>query len=485
LKHGLAAALFAGSLAVYMASGSVVPDSYDTAPNAYVPVSLIADGDLAFTPLEAPLMFLWRVKGAPSTEPVTVQSWDQVADGSNRTYAAYQRQGLLEYLGPRYFLIATQRKGEGGQPLYAGVFGVAAGLTALPAAAVVQRLGGDLRRDPFAVFRAAKWTAALLAAGSVALVFLVAAGFTSRARAFLLAALYAFGTCLWTVSSQALWQQTAALFFLALGAFCLIRGESVWMRGAAAGLAFSAAVACRPTAAAVALAAAAYLAFAERRALAAYVAAALPVAAAMVTYNLHYFGAPLEFGQITGSAAIAQWKTGSPELWQTPVWLGAAGLMVSPSRGLLVFSPFLVLAFAGAVLIWKDPAHARLRFLAVAVPLLWLPSFLWFDWWGGWTYGYRPIMDSLPLLAVLCLPALDRALEHREWKGMFVVAAAWSLFVQVLGVLAYAPEDWNGRRLASGTPANIDLPEYRARLWSVRDSQIGYLVTNFSRLRAR
>jgi hypothetical protein len=238
-------------------------------------------------------------------------------------------------------------------------------------------------------------------------------------------------------------------------------------------------------AALVALAAAAYLALEERRALAAYAAAAVPIVAGMAAYNLHYFGSLLEFGQLTGSAAIAQWKTGSPDLWQTPVWLGAAGLLVSPSRGLLVFSPFLAAAFAGAVLAWKDPAYARLRFATVAVPLLWLPAFLWFDWWGGWTYGYRPIVDSLPLLALLCVPALDRIVESTTWKGLFAAAGTWSVFVQALGVLAYTPEDWNGRRLASGTPANVDLPEYRARLWSVRDSQIGYLITNFSRLRAR
>lgn len=481
----LAAIVFVGALAVYLASGRVIPDNHDTTPNAYTAVSLLVDGDLAFSPAEAPLMFLWRIKGAQSPEPVTVQSWEQVAAGSDRTYAAYQQLGLLENLGPRYFLLPTARQRVNGEPLFASVFGPVAGLTALPAVAVAQMLGADVRRDPFAVFRAAKWTAALLAAGSAALVFLTAISFTSRARAFVLAALYALGTCVWTVSSQALWQQTAALFFLSLGAFCVLRGDNAWIRGFAAGLAFSAAAACRPTAAIVAIVAAGYLAIAERRCLAAYVAAALPVACAIMAYNVYYFGAPLQFGQIASGAAIAHWKTGSTDLWQTPVWLGAGGLLLSPSRGLLAFSPFLAAAFAGAVLAWKIPAYARLRFLTVAVPLLWLPAFLWFDWWGGWTYGYRPIVDSVPLLAMLCIPALDRILARAAWKAAFAAAAGWSVLVQLLGVLAYAPGDWNGRPLASGVPANIDLPEHRARLWSLRDSQIGYLIANFSVLSSR
>ena len=36
-------------------------------------------------------------------------------------------------------------------------------------------------------------------------------------------------------------------------------------------------------------------------------------------------------------------KTGEPVLWRAP-FVGAFGLVVSPSRGLLVFSPFLVFA---------------------------------------------------------------------------------------------------------------------------------------------
>jgi len=51
------------TLFVYLVSGTALPDSQDTTPNAYVPVSLLAHGDLAFTRLEAPVMFLWSIEG--------------------------------------------------------------------------------------------------------------------------------------------------------------------------------------------------------------------------------------------------------------------------------------------------------------------------------------------------------------------------------------------------------------------------------------
>jgi hypothetical protein len=243
-------------------------------------------------------------------------------------------------------------------------------------------------------------------------------------------------------------------------------------------MALSAAAACRPTAAIAALAAAAFLAASHRRALLAYVGGAVPAVLGLLAYNLYYFGSPLDFGQLTAGAAVAQWKTGSTDVWQTPLWLGAAGLLVSPSRGLLIFTPFFAAAFAGAIIAWRDERYAALRFLTVAVPLLWLPAFAWFDWWGGWTYGYRPIVDSAPLLAVLCLPVLAEV-RRPALKAAFAAAAAWSLLIQVLGATLYKPDGWNAKR-ADGTPANIDLPEHRDRLWSFRDWQIGDLVAQLA-----
>ncbi|HEX7052615.1 MAG TPA: hypothetical protein VF211_01620 [Burkholderiales bacterium] len=466
--------LFAAASLVYLASAPAVPYSHDTTANAQVAVSLLRDGDPVFTAREAPLLFIWAEKRGEASVPVTVQSWTQPA--AQGTYGDAYRSGRLVLVAPRYFVVPTTQQ-RGGEPLFASAFGPAAGLTAVPAALAAAALGAELE-DPFVMFRAAGVTAALLTAASVAAVFLAALAFLSARRAALLAALYAFGTCVWTLSSQALWQQTAEIFFLSLGVLCFVRGQGAWTRGALAGLAFAAAAACRPTAAVVALAAAADLAWAHRRALLAYGAAALPVALAVLAYNLYYFGAPLDFGQLAAGAAVAQWKTGSPEVWQTPLWLGAAGLLASPARGLLVYSPFLAAAFVGAALAWRDERYAALRFLGVAVPLLWLPAFAWFDWWGGWTYGYRPIVDSAPLLAVLCIPALA-ALRRPAAKAAFAAAAGWSLFVQVLGATLYAPDGWNAQR-RDGTPANIDLAEHRARLWSFRDWQIGDLIAQLA-----
>lgn len=477
----MAAAVFLFALLVYAGTGPSFPDSHDAVPNAYIPVSLLGDGDLAFSPSEAPIMFLWRDPAAREPVAIDVPSWRQVPPGSRESFGERHLQGGLAPLGPRYYLAPTVRASQvNGEPLFASIFGPAAGLTALPAAVVAAALGANLHDDPWAVALVAKWTAAILAAGSAAIVYLTAAALTTPRRALLVAAVYALGSCVWAISSRSLWQQTPELFFLSLGTLCLVRGERTWVRGAAAGLVFAAAAACRPTAALPALAAAGYLALSDRRCLAGYLAAAMPLALGVLAYNQYYFGSLLDFGQIKVGAPLALLKTGSPELWQAP-WVGAAGLLASPSRGLLVYSPFFAAAFAGAVIAWRDPHYARLRFLTVAIPALWLPAFAWFDWWGGWTYGYRPIVDSMPLLAVLCVPAVDLALGRPAWRLALAAAAGWSIFVQALGVAGYHPADWNARVTGPGAaPADIDRPEHRARLWSLRDSQIGYLIAGLA-----
>jgi len=483
----VAFAIFAAALLVYLSNASSLAPEPDTVPNVYVSASVLGDGDLAFSPFEAPFMFLWTAKGRSGEDVrLNVGYWTQVPPGSLKSYAQHYEEGRLKFAGSMYYLVPTVReRAQTGEPLFAGTFGPMAGLTILPLAALARLGGVSFWEDPAAAWLLAKLTAALLTAASVVLIYLSAVGFATRARALLVAGAYAFGTCVWTISSQSLWQQTPEIFFLSLAMFALVRVQAPWWRGALAGFALSAAAACRPTAALVGAVVLAWLAFSDRRALPAFVLAAVPLAAGVLAYNAFYFGAPLDFGQLAAGERVAQFKTGSAQLWQTPLWLGAAGLLASPSRGLLIYSPFLGAAFAGAVLVWRDPRYRQLRLLSVAVAALWAPAFVWFDWWGGWAYGYRPIVDSVPLLALLCLPALEWLLERPAWRAVFVATLAWSVLVQVLGVFIYSPWGWNTKLIdGNGTRANVDLPEYRHRLWSFRDWQIGYLIANWREARA-
>ena len=266
----------------------------------------------------------------------------------------------------------------------------------------------------------------------------------------------------------------------------------------------------------VVVAVTAYLALAHRRALPAYVLAGLPLALLLGWYNAHYLGSPFQFGQSLVAPRLALAKTGVADPWQTPLWEGAAGVLVSPSRGLLVYSPFMAFAFWGVWVTWRNRTFATLRPLAVAVAALLCVGFKWYDWWGGWSFGYRPVVDTMPLLAVFLIPVLDTIWKRKVLLSAFGTLLAWSVLVQVVGAFAYDVTSWNGMREyelsmpGRGQPVSVigdaeagrlvraegarvlrvhtmdvDRPEYRYRLWSVRDNQIFYFLRTFRESRER
>jgi hypothetical protein len=524
-------------LGVYQINGDILVGN-DAVPSTYLAAGLLEGRGMTFNPNDAPSMFVWTASTRQGPVQLQFKNWDQrpVDDPNAPTYRELRRLGALTSAQHRYYLVPSVRRDANGQPLYVNTFGPGAAATALPVFAVLKLFVEKLTGNVVAMWYGAKFTASALVAGSAAFIFLTACAYTGIGRSALIALAYGLGTCVWSISSQTLWQHGPNEFFLALGTLCLSRifrprtaepavcdggrvegvlGRWRWTIGC--GLAYSAAVACRPTSLIVVAAVGAYLLIVNRRALLVYALACLPVAVALAAYNTYYLGAPQNFGQASAGAIVAMQKTGSGELWQTPLWLGAAGLLVSPSRGLLVFSPFVALAAVGIVQCWRRKEYAFLRPLVVALAALLVIAFKWFDWWGGWSFGYRPIVDAMPIFAVLLIPATDWVFRRRAVLIVVAVLVGWSVLVQVLGGWGYSMTIWNNRRVgytatvegksspvtvatleelerlaqrekvtaASEVTLDIDQPAHRGRLWSITDSQIGYLLSHFGQSRER
>ncbi len=498
-------------LAVYHANGDFLPGN-DAKPNVYLAESVLRDGGLAFTPREMPFMFVWTLRTPAGPVAARINTWSDTVDGraADDLYAA----GQLSVEREHYYIVPATRAGE-----YVGAFGPGAGLCALPVFAAIDLVSDSPRSSPAAIWYGGKFAASLCVAGSALLLFHTALLLTTARRALVIALAYGLGTCVWSVSSQQLYQHGPMELFLALGTFFIVRGGlAPGSRGSFAwsGLAYAAAALCRPTGVLVVAAVAVHLALSNRRALAAFALGALPGAAALFAYNAYFLGSPFAFSQGAAGSALAIAKTGSPGVWQTPLWLGAAGMLASPSRGLFVFSPFLVASLAGARAAWRSGRFAVLRPLTLATLAVWLVEFKHFDWWSGWSYGYRHIVDTCILLAPLLVPALDAILRRRALTVIFALLLAWSVGVQVLGAFAYDLWGWNnaleGYELAlrgdGGTMVaasrdeantlmrtrgativreirrNIDLPENHHRLWSIADSEIVFYARHFAESRA-
>ncbi len=324
------------------------------------------------------------------------------------------------------------------------------GLLNVPAYAVAKALGMPLRENRFLL---SGITASILASLSTLFLFLALRRVTKHASTSLLfAGAYALATCVWAVAARGLWQHGPSAFFLAAALAVLTRrGRYEWTAGFLLGMA----VWTRPTDIVFAVALAAYVATARpRRTLAFFLLAAAVPAALLALYSHVYLGSVFLLGQ---GQTIRQFNGSFVP--------GLAGLLVSPSRGIVVFSPFLLFAVPSIAGAMRRPSRKE-----PWTCLAWsLPAFLavyarWGMWWGGWSFGYRLLIDAVPFLVVFAALAYERhVLRSRVLLVLFWIALAWSFAVQLLGALYYQ---------CGFNFAPTDIDHDLGRLWSVTDGEI-------------
>lgn len=347
---------------------------------------------------------------------------------------------------------------------YRSAYPVAPAIIAAGVAGAGYRLGLSLR-SPRAQELVSKITASLLTACAVVFAFLAARRRVDTRGALLIAIGLGAGTNFWALTSQTLWQHETAAFGLAGAVACLAVPTEVLtfprLLGASALLALAGAA--RPQLAPAVIVIAASIALRRRRSvdvLALVPLAAAAAAAAML--NVQWFGSVL--GAMPRLEALHQTVHGAEGSVSATPWIGTFGLLLSPSRGLVVFSP-IVLIVAGSVgAVWRDTWRGELRWWALAAAAQFLFYASYGVWWGGHTYGPRYVLDLLPLLVPLAATGLPRALAGRTRQWVAGAALAWSILVSATGAFCYPAEQWNT------DPSDVDRDH--ARLWDWGDSEI-------------
>jgi len=307
----------------------------------------------------------------------------------------------------------------------------------------------------------AKLTASSLTALAVAWAFLAAAMRTSPRNAVLVALGFGLGTNLWASVSQTLWQQETALCAL-MGAIALLRDSSSTVRLATAGALLGLAGWARPQLApTVAVLSLSMLARAGWRS-AAGVIPVLGAAALAIGVNLAWFGHPL--GALPALESLHPAVHGVAGSFEIRPWLSAMALLVSPSRGLLIFSPIVVLAAAGLNRARQEGWRSDMPWSLAAAAAQFVFYCFYKVWWGGHTFGPRYALDVLPPLVPLAAAGLNGVMPSRPLRLAAAVCLAWSVVVAGLGAFVYPVEQWNS------LPVDVDL--HHERLWDWQDSQI-------------
>jgi hypothetical protein len=393
-----AIALFLLCLACYLANGRTTPfeSSGDTVPNRLLPFSILAFHTLTLDPFAG----------------------DFAARGGYRWYVVERQGHLISFypLGSAFLAL----------PLY------------LPAWAVLAASGHG---DHTSLFLASAWmeklAASLQAALTVAIFYLVMRRLIPGRPAFWTALAFGLGTSIWATVSQSLWQHGAVALGLTAGIWFLTwPGRPAWS-APLAGLALGFGVASRPSAILFWVAGlGALLLTAEpwrerlRRA-AGYMAAGLPLILFSPLYNLYWYGSLLGGYQEAGNNIHLM----------SYAALGAPGLLVSPNRGLFVFTPIALVGVVGLIRAFRrfrEEPLLPLLGLAAAAHFLLIASYP--EWAGGWSFGPRYLTDVLPILGMaggLELPHLPRRV-----RPLVATALVWSILVQWNGAFCYPASRW-------------------------------------------
>lgn len=390
--------LFAISFATYL-NGFHYAGSGDTQPAELLPVTLLTDGDLDFREFVQP--------------------------GNPLPYWYQERAGRVVSI----------------YPILPGFFNV-------PVFAAARLVGDDLFADRL---RLSMISASLVSALSVLFLFLALDRLAARrSTSLLLATAYAFGTCVWSVTSRGMFQHGPSLLLQSIAVWLLARGDRA--SAAWSGLFLGLAVVNRPMNLLVAVPLAVVVAWRHRDGLPAFCALAAVPLALRSAYAWAYWGSAWSLAQADPFPNISNFHGNA--------LAGLAGLLVSPSRGLFVYSPiFLFVGFAVAPALRlrrQQPIFAAL--LAGALTLLLVTS-KWTIWWGGHSFGYRLLIEMLPALTILLAVAWENFVRERlAWKCAFLICLAWSIFLQAFGARAQP------------TGFNQKLDGDRSVLWSLRES---------------
>jgi hypothetical protein len=420
--------------------------SGDTIPGKFIPISLLTEGRLDLGAYAG---------GVPHARRYGF--WE--VDG--KTYAAYPVAPSLTVL-PVYGLVHLA---------FPGALDEVKEIYAAPGADDTVNLANTLEHVA---------AASVTALAVVLFVVLVRDRCLDRRFAWLLALALGLGTSLMSTAALALWQHGPACLALTVMLLALARADTVAGRGGhggdaagtaganrwgldrflhgsawliLAGLAAGWAYACRPSLLVVPPLAALW---AMRNFRLKSVWFLLPcglVGLSVFAYNYAVFG-KLTGGYARNLGIFASWDG-----------MAVVTLLFSPSRGLFLFSPFLLFTVAGLAHALRRPW--RMDGLCTYLNLATLTLFsFWSTWAAGSSFGARYLCEATLLMVVVL-----------GWQGAGCLRRRWVMEIFLLLVIASCHLHIVGAREGdAGWTEHVFKPDDIAAAWSWRDSQVVYTL---------
>lgn len=359
----------------------------------------------------------------------------------------------------KYFNSIQERNGH-----LVSAYPAGAAIMAVPVYAVAKYTG--YLKQWYQYRLAGKIAASLMVALSAMFVFLALSMSIETRAAWMIALFFGLGTSAWSISSQALWQHGPGALCLAIAtyALCLLEKHPSQRMAFLAGLFLGLAIWCRMINAFPVAALTLFVLIHRRQYLLSCIVPLATIFAVIVYYNL------TTFGDVSGGYAamfyskVHGWRGLKPsQLFTHPLGQGLADILVSPSRGLLIYSPFVVFGLIASIYLAFNPKSLLDRYLIlwfVLTSILLAKNVLW---WGGATYGPRYYGETCVALTLLAGAAWPTIKRHKVLLMAFILSGMVSMVIHGIGAF-FTPCGWEL------TPVPSDFkPE---RFWDWHDTEI-------------
>lgn len=305
-----------------------------------------------------------------------------------------------------------------------------------------------------------KLIASIFAALSAVFVFLVVSKKLKPGTSLLLVGTYAFATSIWSTSTRALWQHGPSALMLAIALFILSKAEDDDKMAQYASLPLVFGFFIRPTNAIPLVIISIYTFFKYRKYFKKFVFWGFMMSFPFIAQNLITYDTLLPIYYLPKRLS----KGGSSTFLEALV-----ANLISPSRGLFVFSPVLLFSIYGIYKSFKNPKNHFLNFcLSISILIHWIAISKFSHWWGGLSYGPRFFCDLMPFFALLLVPFMKDYFESAKgkrviWIVCFLVLLGWSVFVNFRGATTWDVYEWHN------SPVSVEIaPE---RIWDLSDPQ--------------
>jgi|GEM_PF-949816 len=298
--------------------------------------------------------------------------------------------------------------------------------------------------------------ASFLVALTAVFIYLITRLFLDNRDSWLVTFIFAFCTSSWSTASRALWQHGPSMLMLTITLYLiLLAARKPWLiQFASIPLAFSYWI--RPTNSLSILLLTAFVFLYYRRYFFYYLLWALPIALSFLYFNLTVYYSIFPFYYLRPMKLGA-----NPDFFEA-----LAGNLISPSRGLFIFSPILLFSIYGMVLKLKHKSSDRLDYFLVGIIFLhWIAisSFNLLGWWAGWSFGPRLFSDVLPYFIYFLIPAVARIPQLKGVRkgiltSIFFCFLVISFLIHYRGATSWDTYAWN---------AGLDA----SRVWDWHDVQ--------------